>query len=98
MPIGLQAKMLRFLQERVIERLGGREEIPVDIRVVCATNQDLEEKIAQGEFREDLYYRISEISINIPPLKRTCGGCGLIGLVIFEEVCKTELFQSQRIY
>ena len=69
MPMPLQAKMLRFLQERVIERVGGRKEISVDVRVVCATNQNPEELIRQGLFREDLYYRISEITINIPPLR-----------------------------
>jgi two-component system NtrC family response regulator len=69
MPIALQAKMLRFLQERVIERVGGRQEIPVDVRVVCATNQSPETIIQQGLFREDLYYRVSEITINIPPLR-----------------------------
>ena len=69
LPMSLQAKMLRFLQERVIERVGGREEVPVDVRVICATHQDLSELIKQGKFREDLYYRISEISINIPPLR-----------------------------
>lgn len=69
MPIGLQAKMLRFLQERVIERVGGREEIPVDVRVVCATNQNPEHLIKEGLFREDLYYRVSEITINIPPYR-----------------------------
>ncbi|MCH8277533.1 MAG: PEP-CTERM-box response regulator transcription factor, partial [Proteobacteria bacterium] len=66
MPIALQAKMLRFLQERVIERVGGRKEIPVDVRVVCATNQNPEELIKKGLFREDLYYSVSEITINIP--------------------------------
>ena len=69
MPIGLQAKMLRFLQERVIERVGGRKEIPVDVRVICATNQNPEELIKEGLFREDLYYRVSEITINIPPYR-----------------------------
>jgi len=69
MPLALQAKMLRFLQERVIERVGGREEISVDVRVVCATNQIPEELIKQGVFREDLYYRVSEITINIPPYR-----------------------------
>ncbi|MCU7877497.1 MAG: PEP-CTERM-box response regulator transcription factor [Candidatus Thiodiazotropha sp. (ex Lucinoma borealis)] len=78
MPIGLQAKMLRFLQERVIERIGGRDEIPVNVRVICATNQDLEEKIERGEFREDLYYRISEITINIPPLRDRAGDAVLL--------------------
>ena len=69
MPLALQAKMLRFLQERVIERVGGREEISVDVRVVCATNQNPIELIREDLFREDLYYRVSEITIDIPPLK-----------------------------
>ena len=69
MPLPLQAKMLRFLQERVIERVGGRQEISVDVRVVCATNQSPEELIKAGAFREDLYYRVSEITINIPPFR-----------------------------
>lgn len=69
MPLALQAKLLRFLQERTVERVGGRTEIPVDVRVVCATNKNLTDSIAAGEFREDLYYRISEITINIPPVR-----------------------------
>jgi two-component system NtrC family response regulator len=69
MPMALQAKMLRFLQERVIERVGGRKEIPVDVRVVCATNQNLEALIERGAFRDDLFYRVSEITINIPPYR-----------------------------
>jgi two-component system NtrC family response regulator len=69
MPMSLQAKMLRFLQERVIERVGGRKEIPVDVRVVCATNQNPEALIKEGLFREDLFYRVSEITINIPPYR-----------------------------
>jgi two-component system, NtrC family, response regulator len=73
MPLSLQAKLLRFLQERVIERVGGREEIPVDVRVVCATNKNLEAMIPEGTFREDLYYRICEMVINIPPLRERQG-------------------------
>jgi len=69
MPMSLQAKMLRFLQERVIERVGGRKEISVDVRVVCATNQNPIELIAKDLFREDLYYRVSEITVDIPPLR-----------------------------
>lgn len=69
MPYSLQAKLLRFLQEKVIERLGGRKEIPVDVRVVCATNQNLEQMVADKTFREDLFYRITEITLNIPPLR-----------------------------
>jgi two-component system NtrC family response regulator len=73
MPLPLQAKLLRFLQERVIERLGGRAEIPVDVRVVCATNKNLEEMVREGTFREDLYYRISEMVIDLPPLREREG-------------------------
>ena len=69
MPLTLQAKMLRFLQERVLERLGGHKEIPVDVRIVCATHRNIEEMISEGEFREDLYYRLSEIVMTIPALK-----------------------------
>ena len=69
MPMALQAKMLRFLQERVIERVGGRKEISVDVRVVCATNQNPTDLIAKDLFREDLYYRVSEITIDIPPYR-----------------------------
>lgn len=69
MPLSLQAKMLRFLQERVIERIGGRSEIEVDVRVICATHRDLTEMVAQQSFREDLYYRISEIVLKIPALR-----------------------------
>jgi two-component system NtrC family response regulator len=78
MPLPLQAKLLRFLQERVVERIGGREEIPVDVRVVCATNQNLDTAIKEGRFREDLYYRISEITIRIPPLRERGGGCRIL--------------------
>jgi two-component system NtrC family response regulator len=78
MPLSLQAKLLRFLQERVVERVGGREEIPVDVRVVCATNQNLDVAIREGRFREDLYYRISEITIRIPPLRERDGGCRIL--------------------
>lgn len=68
MPMNLQAKMLRLLQEKSIERLGGRETIPVDVRIIAATNRDLETLITQGQFREDLYYRLKVITIWLPPL------------------------------
>ena len=78
LPMSLQAKLLRFLQERVIERVGGREEIPVDVRVIGATHQDLGQLIEEGRFREDLYYRLSEISLRIPPLRERTGDAVLL--------------------
>jgi two-component system NtrC family response regulator len=78
LPMPLQAKLLRFLQERVIERIGGREEIPVDVRVVCATHRNLRERIAEGAFREDLFYRLAEMIVSIPPLRERAGDASLI--------------------
>ena len=77
-PLPLQVKLLRFLQERVIERVGGRRPIPVDTRVVCATHQNLEAMIANGSFREDLYYRLAEIVIRIPALAERPGDAVLL--------------------
>ena len=74
MPLSLQAKLLRFLQERTIERIGGRQVIAVDVRIVCATNKNLAEAMAAGQFREDLYYRVSEITVAIPPVRERHGG------------------------
>jgi two-component system NtrC family response regulator len=78
LPISLQAKLLRFLQERVIERVGGRQEIPVDVRIVCATHQSLKDQIVAGKFRDDLYYRLAEITIDIPPLRERKGDAALL--------------------
>jgi two-component system NtrC family response regulator len=78
LPFQLQAKLLRFLQERVIERVGGRQEIPVDVRIVCATHQDLNALSKESRFREDLYYRLAEIVINIPPLRARVGDPALL--------------------
>jgi two-component system NtrC family response regulator len=83
-PLSLQAKLLRFLQERVIERLGGREEIAVDVRVVCATHKDLKTLIDDKLFREDLYYRISEVSVEIPPLRERDGEAVLIARILLD--------------
>jgi two-component system NtrC family response regulator len=69
MPLPLQAKLLRFLQDRRIERVGGRQEIAVDVRIVCATNQDPQRAIAEQRFREDLFFRISEVTVQVPPLR-----------------------------
>ena len=78
LPFPLQAKLLRFLQERIIERIGGRQEIPVDVRIVCATHQDLNALSKEGQFREDLYYRLAEIVIKIPPLRDRVGDRALL--------------------
>ena len=69
MPLSIQAKILRLLQEKSIERLGGRSTIPVNVRIIAATNRDLESAIVKGRFREDLYYRLKVVSIFLPPLK-----------------------------
>lgn len=77
-PLALQVKLLRFLQERVIERIGGRKPIAVDTRIVCATHQNLEAMIAEGTFREDLYYRLAEIVVRIPALAERPGDPALL--------------------
>jgi two-component system NtrC family response regulator len=77
-PLALQVKLLRFLQERVIERIGGRKAIPVDVRIVCATHRDVDAMVADGSFREDLYYRLAEIVVRIPSLAERPGDAGLL--------------------
>ncbi len=76
--LSLQVKLLRFLQERVIERIGGRQEIPIDVRIVCATNQNLKDLTAAGKFRDDLYYRLAEIVLEVPPLRARKGDAALL--------------------
>lgn len=90
LPMSLQAKLLRFIQERVIERVGGREEIPVDVRIVCATHQDLNKMMAAGQFREDLFYRLCEITITIPPLKDRIGDAVLLAHYFKNKFCAKE--------
>ncbi len=90
MPLTLQAKLLRFLQERVVERVGGREEISVDVRVVCATNQNPEELIKAGAFREDLYYRVAEITINIPPYREREEGRLILARTLLQKYCEKQ--------
>jgi two-component system NtrC family response regulator len=77
-PLPLQVKLLRFLQERVIERIGGRQPIAVDTRIICATHQNLEAMIRDGSFREDLYYRLAEIVVTIPSLAERSGDAVLL--------------------
>ncbi len=78
MPFGIQAKILRLLQEKSIERLGGREPIPVDVRIIAATNRDLESALAEGRFREDLYYRLRVVTLWLPPLRDREGDIPLL--------------------
>jgi two-component system NtrC family response regulator len=77
-PLPLQVKLLRFLQERVIERIGGRQPIAVDTRIVCATHQDLEAMIGEGRFREDLYDRLAEVVVKIPSIAERAGDAVLL--------------------
>jgi two-component system NtrC family response regulator len=86
LPVSLQAKLLRFLQERRIERLGGREEIQVDVRVVCATNSNLKALIGEGKFREDLFYRLAEIVIEVPPLRERIGDASLLAHAFVQRI------------
>jgi two-component system NtrC family response regulator len=88
--LALQAKILRFLQERVVEHIGGREEIPVDVRIVCATHQNLKKLIEEGRFREDLYYRLSEIVIAIPPLRDRHGDAALLAHAFMHKFSREE--------
>ncbi|MBL8698818.1 MAG: PEP-CTERM-box response regulator transcription factor [Alphaproteobacteria bacterium] len=78
LPLSLQAKLLRFLQDRVIERVGGRQQIPVDVRIISATNKNIPDLIRDGRFREDLFYRLNEIRIDIPPLRDRAGDVVLL--------------------
>ena len=88
MPLTLQAKLLRFLQERVIERIGGREVIQVDVRIIAATHRDLKTAMEQKAFREDLYYRISEVAVQIPPLRERGSDAVLIANYLLQIACK----------
>ncbi len=85
MPASLQAKMLRFLQNRSFQRLGGREEIIVDVRIASATNRDLKAMCAQGTFREDLYFRLNEVSVTLPPLRAREGDALMIAEVLLRK-------------
>jgi len=88
-PLPLQVKLLRFLQERVIERVGGRKPIAVDTRIVCATHQDVDAMVAGGAFREDLYYRLAEIVVRIPSLAERTGDPVLLAKHFLHHYAKT---------
>jgi len=87
-PLPLQVKLLRFLQERVIERIGSRKAIPVDTRIVCATHQDLDAMIGEVRFREDLYYRLAEIVVRIPSLAERPGDALLIAKALLRRMTR----------
>ena len=87
MSLPLQVKLLRFLQEREIERLGGRQRIPVDTRVISATNKDLKAEILAGRFREDLYFRLSVVAITVPPLRERSEDIGMLANAFLRRNC-----------
>src|SRR5271170_1718551 len=86
MPASLQAKMLRVLQERTVERIGGRTPIPLDLRIICATNRNLDALIGTGGFRDDLFYRISEVTVRVPPLRDRQGDSLLLAQFLLQEM------------
>jgi two-component system NtrC family response regulator len=86
MPASLQAKLLRVLQERTVERIGGRTPIPLDLRIICATNRNLEALIGTGTFRDDLFYRISEVTVRIPPLRERQGDGLLLAQFLLQQM------------
>jgi two-component system NtrC family response regulator len=88
MPAPLQAKMLRVLQERTVERIGGRTPIPLDLRIICATNRNLEASIGSGGFRDDLFYRVSEVAIRVPPLRERQGDSLLIAQFLLQDMAE----------
>jgi two-component system NtrC family response regulator len=90
MPLDLQAKMLRFLQERVIERVGGTKEISINTRVICATHRPINEMIRKGTFREDLFFRISDITIDLPPLRERDDDILLLAQVFLDQYAGTQ--------
>jgi len=87
-PVGLQAKLLRVLQERVVERVGGRQEIKLDVRLICATHRDMRKLMVEGGFREDLYYRINEMIINLPPLRERSGDIPVLARAFVDRYAK----------
>ena len=78
MPLHMQSRLLRVIQEREVRRVGGNRVVPIDVRIICATNQDLPKMIAEGKFREDLYYRLNVLSVTLPPMRERAGDASLI--------------------
>jgi two-component system, NtrC family, response regulator len=88
MPASLQAKLLRVVQERTVERIGGRTPVPLDLRILCATNRKLDTLIGTGQFRDDLYYRISEVTIKVPPLRERQGDSLLLAQFLLQQMAE----------
>jgi DNA-binding NtrC family response regulator len=97
MPFDTQAKLLRVLQEREFQRLGSSETLRVDVRVIAATNVDLAERIRQGRFREDLFYRLNVVPIQMPPLRERPGDIPLLVHHFIEKVCRYEGIPAKRV-
>lgn len=97
LPLKLQAKLLRALQERVIDRLGGDRAIRVNTRIISATNQNLEELVRAGRFREDLYFRLNVIPIHIPPLRERKEDIPLLAEFLISKICKRENLPPKRL-
>jgi len=98
MPLDLQAKLLRVLQEREFQRIGSSDTVRVDVRVVAASNTDLAEKVAQGTFREDLFYRLNVVPITMPPLRERASDIPLLAYHFLEKICRVEGIAIKRIF
>jgi transcriptional regulator with GAF, ATPase, and Fis domain len=96
LPLDLQAKLLRVLQEREFQRLGSSETVKVDVRVIAASNVDLEERVRQGRFRADLYYRLNVVPIVMPPLRRRTTDIPILVSHFIDKFCRLEQMPSSR--
>ncbi len=97
LPLSMQAKLLRFLQEGEVQRLGSSDLIRVDVRVIAATNQDLEKRIAEGQFRQDLYYRIAVFPLQVPPLRERRADIGALAASFLERLCRKSGAREKRL-